>query len=284
MERAGSGGPTVQVPARAMTGEKQDYHQQDEHGTDERKDLEPGRGPTGRHRPREGSAFCHGACSVMESPHPERTTKFARQTVSHRDIMTDGDISYAGSVPKLWNDTIEEHRRTVHAAILDAAARLVAEHGLASVTMTQIAQSAGIGRATLYKYFPDVEAVMTAWHERQVTRHLQHLAAIGVDAEGPEQRLQAVLHAYAGIQYEHRGHPLAAILHHRPHMVGVRQQLRGFLADLLTEAAAAGHVRQDVPATELAAYCLHALDAATELSSKAGVERLVATTISGLRP
>lgn len=187
-------------------------------------------------------------------------------------------------MPKLWNDTIEEHRRTVHAAILDAAARLVAQHGLASVTMTQVAQSAGIGRATLYKYFPDVEAVMIAWHERQVTRHLHHLTTVGLNADGPERRLHAVLHAYAAIQYEHRGHPLAALLHHGPHMVDARKHLCDFLADLLTEAAAAGRVRREVPPTELAAYCLHALDAATELSTKAAVERLVATTISGLRP
>jgi AcrR family transcriptional regulator len=50
----------------------------------------------------------------------------------------------------LWNATIDEHRRTVHAAILDAAAALIAEHGLAGVTMSQIAAQAGIGRATLY--------------------------------------------------------------------------------------------------------------------------------------
>ncbi|MGS2617120.1 TetR/AcrR family transcriptional regulator [Micromonospora sp. LZ34] len=187
-------------------------------------------------------------------------------------------------MPKLWNDTIEEHRRTVHAAILDAAARLVAQHGLASVTMTQIAQAAGIGRATLYKYFPDVQAIMMAWHERQVTRHLHQLATVGLNADGPEQRLHAVLHAYAAIQYEHRDHPLSALLHHGSHVADARQHLRGFLADLLTEAAAAGHVRDDAPPTELAAYCLHALDAATELSTKAAVERLVATTTSGLRP
>ena len=54
-------------------------------------------------------------------------------------------------MPKLWTETIEEHRREVREAILDAAWALAAEHGPLSVTMSQVAQAAGIGRATLYK-------------------------------------------------------------------------------------------------------------------------------------
>jgi AcrR family transcriptional regulator len=66
---------------------------------------------------------------------------------------------YTVPVPKLWSETIESHRREVRDAIVDTAAALVAEHGLASVTMSQIAGETGIGRAMLYKYFPDVEAI-----------------------------------------------------------------------------------------------------------------------------
>ena len=75
---------------------------------------------------------------------------------------------YTGRVPKLWTDTVAEHRQAVREATLDAAARLVAERGLTSVTMSAIATEAGIGRATLYKYFPDVEAILVAWHERDI--------------------------------------------------------------------------------------------------------------------
>src|SRR5260370_4810487 len=88
------------------------------------------------------------------------------------------DVLYTGEVPKLWTETIQGHRRAVHDATLDTTAALVAAHGLAAVTMSQIAKETGIGRATLYKYFPDVEAIVVAWHERQVTRHLAQLAAI----------------------------------------------------------------------------------------------------------
>ena len=187
-------------------------------------------------------------------------------------------------VPKLWDETIEEHRKAVHGAILDTTASLVAEHGLTSVTMSQIAQATGIGRATLYKYFPDVEAIMVAWHERQVTDHLHQLAAIPNQVADPSQRLHIVLQTYALIQQHHHDHDLAALLRRGPHMDHARRHLRDFVAGLIADAARSGQVRDDVASGELAEYCLHALSAAAELPSKAAVGRLVIVTLAGLRP
>ncbi|MGN9810028.1 TetR/AcrR family transcriptional regulator [Micromonospora sp. BQ11] len=100
-------------------------------------------------------------------------------------------------MPKLWNTTIAAHRQTVRDAILETTWALVREHGLMSVTMTQIAEKAGIGRATLYKYFPDVEAILAAHHERHVTGHLAHLTALRDQPGTAGERLQAVLEQYA---------------------------------------------------------------------------------------
>jgi AcrR family transcriptional regulator len=190
-------------------------------------------------------------------------------------------------VPRLWNQTIQAHRNQVRDAILDTTAALVAEHGLRSVTMSQIAEDTGIGRATLYKYFPDVEAILLAWHQRQITGHLQQLADIRDQAGDPGQRLQAVLEAYALISHESHGQhatELAALLHRGAHMARAQQQLRDMIQDLLTEAAQTGDVRDDVAPDELASYCLHALSAANSLPSKAAVRRLVTVTLAGLRP
>jgi AcrR family transcriptional regulator len=188
-------------------------------------------------------------------------------------------------VPKLWTETIEEHRRTVHDATLDATAALVRERGLASVTMSQIAAAAGIGRATLYKYFPDVEAILIAWHDRQITRHLQLLAEARDSAAIPAERLEAVLEAFAWIQHQHRDTELpVALLHRGEHVARARQQLRDLISDLLTDGAEAGAVRSDIEPGELASYCVHALTAAGSLPSEAAVRRLLALTMSGLRP
>jgi AcrR family transcriptional regulator len=193
-------------------------------------------------------------------------------------------VAYTAAVPKLWNETIEAHRRAVRDATLDTTAALVAEHGLRSVTMSQIAEETGIGRATLYKYFPDVEAILVAWHERQIGGHLELLAELRDQAGDAGERLEAVLEAYALIQHEHHGTELAAFLHRGAHVARAQQQLRDFIRDLLTEGAKAGDLRDDVAPGELASYCLHALTAARSLPSKASVRRLVTVTLAGLRP
>src|SRR5260370_35551753 len=168
-------------------------------------------------------------------------------------------------MPKLWNDTIDAHRRAVRDATLDTTAALVTEHGLASVTMSQIAEETGIGRATLYKYFSDVDAILVAWHERQVTGHLQQLAEVRDQAGEPSQRLAAVLEAYALIHHELRlahGTELAARLHRDEHVARAQQHLNAFIRNLLAEAAETGDVRDDLAPDELAIYCLDALVAA----------------------
>jgi AcrR family transcriptional regulator len=188
-------------------------------------------------------------------------------------------------VPKVWSETIEGHRREVRDAILDSAAALVAERGLSSVKMSRIAEKTGIGRATLYKYFSSVEAILTAWHERHVTSHLEHLAGVRDQAGTPVERLKAVLESYATIiSHEHHGTELAARLHRGEHVARAQQHLRDLVRDLLLEGAKAGDLRNDVAPDELASYCLHALAGASSLSSKAAVRRLVTVTLTGLRP
>ena len=187
-------------------------------------------------------------------------------------------------MPKLWNETIEGHRREVRDAILDAVGSLVRDHGLtSSVTMSGIADTAGIGRATLYKYFADVDAVVVAWHERQASDHLAHLAEVGNDLDDPLDRLRAVLTAYAFMSHQqHEGSELAHLLHRGDRVATAHRDLMEFIRDLLTAAASRGAVRTDIAAGELARYCLHALGAARDLSSKAAVDRLVGVILTGL--
>lgn len=189
-------------------------------------------------------------------------------------------------MPKLWDETIEAHRNHVTAAILDAAARLVGERGLRSVTMSEIAEQSGIGRATLYKYFSDVESILREWHERQITDHLEQLAEIRNRAGAPFERLTAVLEAYALISYETRGHhdsELGALLHRHKHVPKAEERLRKMIRDVIREAAMEGEIRDDVSADELANYCMNALNGTGRLPSRVAIHRLVEVTLDGLR-
>ncbi len=187
-------------------------------------------------------------------------------------------------MPKLWNDTIEAHRSEVRDATLDTTAALVAEQGLFAVTMSKIAAATGIGRATLYKYFSSVEAILIAWHERHVARHLAHLTELRNQTGGASERLEAVLGGYALIVHQHHGNELAAIVHRGEHYARAQRHLHDLIRDLLVEAAASGVVRNDVAADELASYCLKAIAAAGSLPSKPAVQRLVTVILAGLQP
>ena len=190
-------------------------------------------------------------------------------------------------MPGPWSESVQAHRSAVRDAVLDAAAALVAERGLAAVTMSGIAGRSGIGRATLYRHFPDVQSILSAWHARQVEAHRGRLAGVA-EADGPPvARLEAVLLAWAHIAQESRGHQdadLTAVLHRAGGVHRASQHLHALVASLIEQGAAAGDLRADAPAAELAAFCLHALTAAVGMPDEAAVARLVAVALAGLRP
>jgi len=188
-------------------------------------------------------------------------------------------------MPRLWTDTVESHRHEVREAILDAAGDLVASRGVLAVSMSQLAEAAGIGRATLYKYFADVAEVLTAWHARHVAEHLAQLTAL---IEGPGEassRLRSVLKAYGRICRQralHGGDAMTAVLQHAHDVLQPERQLRKLLTGLVAQAAAEGAVRTDVPPRELASFCVHALTATADADSAPAAERVVDLVWAGI--
>lgn len=185
-------------------------------------------------------------------------------------------------MPKLWEDTVEAHREAVRSATIDTAAALVASHGLRGVTMSRIASEAGIGRATLYKYFADVEAILAAWHERHVSAHLAEFHGLAGRDAPISDRLKDVLTAYASRQHEQPSGELAWRLHQSEHVAHAKQHVQSFVAALLREGVEAGEIRDDVAVEEQASFCCHALSAAPEANSKAAVRRLVGLVLDSV--
>jgi AcrR family transcriptional regulator len=83
--------------------------------------------------------------------------------------------------------------------ILNAAARLFAEHGVGAVTMDAVAAAAGVGKGTLFRRFGDKAGLAVALLDS--AQHQLHKAVLsgppplGPGAE-PTERILAFLHAY----------------------------------------------------------------------------------------
>lgn len=80
--------------------------------------------------------------------------------------------------------------------IIRHAVDLITEHGFDGASMKQIARTAGIGDATIYKYFASKEKIVLAYYELVLQIALELLAEIpGWDQFSLQERLQALVDA-----------------------------------------------------------------------------------------
>lgn len=187
-------------------------------------------------------------------------------------------------MPKIWNETIEAHRAAVTETIFATAARLVEEGGVPALTMSRLAEEAGIGRATLYKYFGDVNAVLVGWHQRLMAGHMDALVKARHGHDNSRTALEAVLLAYAEISRRHHGRLLAGVLHGLPHARHANDHLRSLIERVIGDAVRKGDVRNDASPAELSRFVVAALAAADAAPSKAVTRRVVTMILQALEP
>ena len=151
--------------------------------------------------------------------------------------MSDHDPGSAGP-------TASTRDRIVHAALV-----LINEQGLAGVTMSGVADTAGVARQTLYNHFPDVDSIVAAAIAQHAAESVELLDAAMRVVEGPLDRLgQLIRH-------------VAATTAHAPHALDVRHWLSpearasvaefdtaldGLIARILTDGRDAGVFRADL--------------------------------------
>ena len=83
------------------------------------------------------------------------------------------------------------------AAVLQAAAGLFAEHGVAAVSMDQVAAAAGVGKGTIFRRFGDKAGLAVALLDTR-ERELQEAILRGPPPLGPGADPEARLTAFAG--------------------------------------------------------------------------------------
>ena len=65
-------------------------------------------------------------------------------------------------MPRIRAESIAAHKEQTRRQILDAAGELFVEFGYSDTALADIAADVGVGRTTLYEYFPDKEEILLA--------------------------------------------------------------------------------------------------------------------------
>jgi AcrR family transcriptional regulator len=73
----------------------------------------------------------------------------------------------------------QERSRALFDAILDAAARILAQHGRDALNTNLVAEKAGVSIGSLYQYFPNREAIIASVASRHFHRMYHHVAVPG---------------------------------------------------------------------------------------------------------
>jgi AcrR family transcriptional regulator len=115
-------------------------------------------------------------------------------------VVPPGDLQ-AGAPPRQRADAVRNR-----AQILSAAELLFSERDPRTITMDQIAKAAGVGRATLYRSFPDRSAVATALldeHERRLQGQMIYGPPPLGPGAPPAERLSAFYFAVLDLLQRH---------------------------------------------------------------------------------
>ena len=88
-------------------------------------------------------------------------------------------------------------------AVLDAAERLIAEHGYEAATVAALVKEAGIPPSSIYHYFGSKEGVLLAVMERGAERFFDELPVADRRARSQRDHLRALLDAVASTLERH---------------------------------------------------------------------------------
>jgi len=167
--------------------------------------------------------------------------------------------------------------------IVAATLALMVEHGLNGITMTAVADSAGVARQTLYNHFPDVESIVAASVETHQGESIDALRRVLGTISEAAARLEHLVRHLGAAAVHHA--PMPAI--HDSLSAPVRESLlvheralRSIIAETLRDGVAAGAFRTDLDVERDTVLIHRMLQGVTELVAidPDAVTDVVATT------
>jgi TetR/AcrR family transcriptional repressor of mexCD-oprJ operon len=138
-------------------------------------------------------------------------------------------------------------RERVAGAILAAAARVLVAHG-EHASMNEVAAEAGVARATLYRYFPNRQALLDSLAELAVNDAGERLAAARIDQVAIEEGITRAVRVLVDV-----GDYFVVLARERvrPDTEQFDSRLVAPLRRLIERGQSSGAIRDDVPATWL---------------------------------
>ena len=164
------------------------------------------------------------------------------------------------------------------AAILDAAAHALSEHGRGA-NMADVAAAAGVSRATLYRYYPDRDALLGALASQALADAAARLADAGLERATVEEAIERIVRALTAV-----GDRYAVLAHEQ--VEGDPDEIERLVAAPMRAVFARGLesrlLRQDIPVDVLLELFGGALVAALKLIDRGqlGLEEASAAAAS----
>ena len=99
-------------------------------------------------------------------------------------------------MPKIIGESLASHRELTRARLFEALGSLMGEQSFESITMSQIAERAGVGRTAVYNHFADKEVLLLAYM-REVTGEFARVLTQRLEAEpDPLMRLRIYIRSH----------------------------------------------------------------------------------------
>jgi TetR/AcrR family transcriptional regulator, mexCD-oprJ operon repressor len=168
-------------------------------------------------------------------------------------------------------------QQRVAAAILDGAARILAVQG-EQASMNDVAAAAGVARATVYRYFPNRQALLDELARAAVSAADEGLASARIDEVSPEEGVARAVRALVDV-----GDSFVLLARERVRSEPERFERRVTqpLRELFERGQAAGDIRPDIASALLTESLIGLIVGVLTSTPPLGKEDIIAT-ITGL--
>jgi AcrR family transcriptional regulator len=188
---------------------------------------------------------------------------------------TPGHASPGSEGDSGWDGTLSAHRTRQADRIAAVAMDIITAQGFGALSMSSLAEAAGVSRQTLYKYFADIDAVLEALAmigSAGIVELAERTAAAPRPANGIRIFVEAVVAAAAA------GHPSAsALMAAVPPAAreGIRahdREAEGLVIELLRRGRGDGSFRSDIDPILDGRIIYRAVLAVHDLAAEPGID------------